>query len=341
VFAVFSGIMILNYQYKSINGMGKNHMPNYYTHQWQYAMKWVDDNTPEDAVLKSWWDYGYWIQTMGNRATMLDGGNSYPYWNYLMGRHGLTAESEQEALDLAYSHNITHFLIDSSEIGKYSAYSNIGSDEEYDRFSWIGTFHLDESQTVETRNTTSLIYTGGIALDEDLMLNETLLPAIKTGIGAMIVDVSQDGEINNAYIYTVYNGIQLKIPLRYVYYEGVLMDFGTGVEGCAYIFPKLVDGSGYNPKGSALFLSPRNMRALWVQMYLLDNVEHFKLVHTEANVIVKDLRRQGMPSRDLIYYKGIQGPIKIWEIEYTGNEVFNEEYMLLDYPEHLIGRKNR
>jgi len=341
VFAVFSGIMILNYQYKSINAMGKNHMPNYYTHQWQYAMKWVDDNTPEDAVFIFWWDYGYWVQTMGNRATMLDGGNSYPYWNYLMGRHGLTAESEQEALDLAYSHNITHFLIDSSEIGKYSAYSNIGSDEEYDRFSWIGTFHLDDSQTVETRNTTSFIYTGGIALDEDLILNETLLPAIKTGVGAMIVDVSQDGEIENAYIYTVYNGIQLKIPLRYVYYEGVLIDFGTGVEGCVYIFPKLVDGSGYNPKGSALFLSPRNMRALWVQMYLLDNVEHFKLVHTEANIIVKDLRRQGMPSRDLIYYKGIQGPIKIWEIEYTGNEVFNEEYMLLDYPEHLIGRKNR
>ena len=50
-----------------------------------------------------------------------------------MGRHFLTADSEEEALELAYSHGLTHYLIDSSEIGKYSAYSNIGSDAEYDK----------------------------------------------------------------------------------------------------------------------------------------------------------------------------------------------------------------
>ena len=345
ILAVVSGFMILSYQYQGVKVGGSRHIPSVYTHQWQYAMKWIDDNTAEDAVFGHWWDYGYWVQSMGHRATMLDGGNSYPYWNYLMGRHVLTAESEQEALDLAYSHNLTHFLIDSSEIGKYPAYSNIGSDEEYDRFSWIGTFHLDESKTQETMNDTSLIYIGGIALDEDIIINDSkLLPSQKTGVGALVVTFSQQtSEIKQAFIITIYGGEQIIVPLRYVYFEGELIDFGEGkgIEGCVYIIPRFVDGKGYSPQGSALFLSPRNMRALWVQMYLLNNTKQFNLIHAEDNYIVKGLKEQGVVSRELIYYRGLQGPIKIWEINYTGEETFNEEYLLLDFPERLLGRKSR
>ena len=29
-------------------------------------------NTPENAVVAAWWDYGYWIQTLGERASLAD-----------------------------------------------------------------------------------------------------------------------------------------------------------------------------------------------------------------------------------------------------------------------------
>jgi dolichyl-diphosphooligosaccharide--protein glycosyltransferase len=29
-------------------------------------------NTPEDAIIASWWDYGYWISTMSDRTTLVD-----------------------------------------------------------------------------------------------------------------------------------------------------------------------------------------------------------------------------------------------------------------------------
>jgi len=32
---------------------------------WMGALEWVESNTPEDSVILSWWDYGYWI----NRET--------------------------------------------------------------------------------------------------------------------------------------------------------------------------------------------------------------------------------------------------------------------------------
>jgi len=35
-------------------------------------MEWIKNNTPKDAVVAAWWDYGYWISTMGERATLAD-----------------------------------------------------------------------------------------------------------------------------------------------------------------------------------------------------------------------------------------------------------------------------
>jgi dolichyl-diphosphooligosaccharide--protein glycosyltransferase len=35
-------------------------------------MQWLRENTPEDAVIASWWDYGYWISTLAERKTLAD-----------------------------------------------------------------------------------------------------------------------------------------------------------------------------------------------------------------------------------------------------------------------------
>ena len=50
-----------------------NFAPGPYEWQWQKAMSWVRANTPESAVFAHWWDYGYWLQSIGERATILDG----------------------------------------------------------------------------------------------------------------------------------------------------------------------------------------------------------------------------------------------------------------------------
>jgi len=45
---------------------------------WRDAGEWIKENTPEDALLIHWWDYGYHLQTFGERRTIVDGGNSGP-----------------------------------------------------------------------------------------------------------------------------------------------------------------------------------------------------------------------------------------------------------------------
>jgi len=42
------------------------------TDDWRNAMDWLKKNTPEDAVIASWWDYGYWITTLSERASLAD-----------------------------------------------------------------------------------------------------------------------------------------------------------------------------------------------------------------------------------------------------------------------------
>jgi dolichyl-diphosphooligosaccharide--protein glycosyltransferase len=42
------------------------------TNDWIDAMRWIKENTPKDAVFASWWDYGYWISTLGERTTLSD-----------------------------------------------------------------------------------------------------------------------------------------------------------------------------------------------------------------------------------------------------------------------------
>ncbi|MHB8602929.1 MAG: peptidylprolyl isomerase [Nitrosotalea sp.] len=42
------------------------------TDDWPNALNWIKNNTPKDSVVASWWDYGYWVQTLGERKTLAD-----------------------------------------------------------------------------------------------------------------------------------------------------------------------------------------------------------------------------------------------------------------------------
>ncbi|MCC7571869.1 MAG: hypothetical protein KO464_00575 [Candidatus Methanofastidiosum sp.] len=41
--------------------------------RWLSALIWLSENTPQEEVVCNWWDYGYWIQTVGRRRTISDG----------------------------------------------------------------------------------------------------------------------------------------------------------------------------------------------------------------------------------------------------------------------------
>lgn len=327
--------------------------------QWQRTMAWVRENTPEDAVFAHWWDYGYWVQSIGKRATVLDGGNNMPYWDYQMGRFVLCGENEQEALEVLYSHNATHFLIDRTEIGKYAAFSSIGSDENYNKFNQIGFFEKNDAQTLETNNQTIYLYNvmgsseGRLLispLKEDFEWQGEFYPAGKAGIIGIIVTLDRmDIGVNpiflmdkaEAVIY--YNNKQIKVPIAGVQFNNKFYDFGIdnknfeGLRIALYTIPKATENE-IKPNEVGLLLNERALDALWIRLYFFDEGKNFKLIHTQSDPIVEIIRNQGIQIGDFVYYGEVRGPIKIWEINYPSGMKVNEEYLLTNYPNPELGK---
>jgi len=307
-------------------------------------MSWVRTETPKDAVFGHWWDYGYWVQTIGERATVLDGGNAISYWNHMMGRYALTGPDEREALEFLYAHNTTHFLIDSTDIGKYSAFSSIGSDANYDRTSFIPTFLRDDSQVQEKKNSTVFVYTGGAGLDGDIIYEENgtkiFLPSGIAGLMAILIEKDQGSKIiTNPRGVFVYEGRQYSLPFRYAF-DGEFKDFGFGVESGVFLMPKVEQqGNSLNIKqdGALLYLSSRVVKSQLARLYLYkQDSDAFKLVHNEDDYIVAAMKAQNaVIENDLVYYNGVRGPIRIWEIHYPQDIKLDKKYLDVNYPEDI------
>lgn len=337
--------------YNESSATAQAYVPSIYTQQWQKAMSWVRDNTPENAVFGHWWDYGYWVQSMANRATVLDGGNAIAYWDYLMGRHGLTSSNERDALNFLYAHNTTHFLIDSSDIGKYTAFSSIGSDNTNDRYSWMPPLVSDPKQVQEKKNSTVFVYSGGgIPVDQDIVrtLNgtklSTPLPEGKSYLLAILVERDSTGTVISQPIGVyLYQNNQYQVPLRYVF-DKKLIDFNSGIQAGIFLFPRVDQTSTgsvqIDQAGAALYLTNKTVMSQLARLYLYkEEDQYFKLVHNEDDLYVAYLKTQTNLTSDFAYLGGtIRGPIRIWQINYPSSMTVDPEMLRTTYPDPKLSQ---
>ncbi|MFB6143706.1 MAG: STT3 domain-containing protein [Candidatus Nanohaloarchaea archaeon] len=96
---------------------------------WDTSLDYMREQTPKNSVILSWWDYGYWFESIGRRAAVADGGNlgyytsdrkiNYPLADYL------ASETPENTTDFLEKQSVDYIVLDSSMIGKYSAVSQI------------------------------------------------------------------------------------------------------------------------------------------------------------------------------------------------------------------------
>jgi dolichyl-diphosphooligosaccharide--protein glycosyltransferase len=65
---------------------------------WLEALTWIRENTPKNAVIIAWWDYGYWITVMGNRTTVADNATINSTKIQQIGRLFLSNETEAKEI---------------------------------------------------------------------------------------------------------------------------------------------------------------------------------------------------------------------------------------------------
>jgi asparagine N-glycosylation enzyme membrane subunit Stt3 len=341
ILVIIGALLSFNTFTKSVTQQAKYTGPSA-NNQWQNAMNWVSENTQQDSIFVHWWDYGYWVQYLGERPTVTDGGHFNGFWDHLIGRYVLTTPKPETALSFMKAQNVSHLLIDPTDLGKYPAYSKIGSDETgEDRYSWIPIMLLDERQTQETNNQTIYVYPGGTTLDEDIIYKENekemFFPAQKAVMGGIILETIKSGNsvsLKQPNGILFYNEKQTRIPLRYIYYNGEILDFKSGLDVVIHIIPKVYQtnqGVQINNLGAAIYLSPKVSKSLFAQLYLLNDVfgkyKSVNLAHAESDPIIKNLNSQGLNLKEFIYFNGFRGPIKIWKVDYPSDIIAKEEFL--------------
>lgn len=130
---------------------------------WLDALNWMRVNLNETDVVAAWWDYGYWITTIGNKTTLADNGTVNSTQIGLIGQMFMSNETGAieilERFNERGEYNITHVLVfhtfatDGSEIydagygdeGKWRWMARIGGldDEKYGNntlgIDWVDT----------------------------------------------------------------------------------------------------------------------------------------------------------------------------------------------------------
>jgi len=313
--------------YKIVKSQAESQSPSYNL-DWQKAMEWVRKNTPEKSIFLHWWDYGYWVQTGGQRPTVADGGHSQTgFGDHLIGRYVLTTPYPETAKSFMKTHNVSYLLIDPTDIGKYPAYSSIGNDKETnDRSSFIVTFLSNPSEIQETKEGEIRFYNGGIVLDDDVFYEdkgEKILFAKEDSILGGIILEKISGNYAQPIGVFIKNNNQYKIPLRYLFIGGELRDYGKGIESIAYIYPNLYSSSSgqqIDAEGAAIYLSEKTKDSLVVKLYLMgDPLSEYPEM---------ELVREESPYPFNFYYQGFRGPIRIWSVDTKNmtNIITHEEF---------------
>ncbi len=136
--------------------VSKNLGPSFNSN-WDQAMKFLREETEPNATVLSWWDFGYWFETMGNRSSNLDGGNNFASRNIPTAQFFTGMMNESQQMFFLEMMGTDYVLVDASMVGKYAAMSKIANFgnkvDAYMTFTYKNAY--------QKGNKTALVYSAG------------------------------------------------------------------------------------------------------------------------------------------------------------------------------------
>jgi len=150
------------YHYGEINYLkdGKNHS-GYYSPEYKDAFDWMRLNTPENATILCWWDYGHMVVGYAERKTVV--ANPSPQTLYMVANSSLVKEfSNHEMLvDVADSFTTSDPNRTISIMERYGADYILVTDSEKVKAPWIfNVSGLDSRQYLTPSEFTEEDFTG-------------------------------------------------------------------------------------------------------------------------------------------------------------------------------------
>ncbi len=87
---------------------------------WIDTLAWIRENLPPDAVVASWWDYGYWITILGNKTSLADNATvdtrqiekiGYMFMSNETEAIRVLEEFNERARTKGFNYNVSHVLV--------------------------------------------------------------------------------------------------------------------------------------------------------------------------------------------------------------------------------------
>ena len=256
---------------------------------WYDALNWIKENTPQDAIMTHWWDYGYLMGAIANRTTVVDPGNFYVERDYDIGGHVFNAHNYSEIMWFANKYDLTnksvYLIIPSEDVLKFVQISRLGSlsNGTSGRETFFTVFGLvqgssqvpDNIPEFKDKYPTLLVYyalTGQPPVLETFRIGNKVYNGNETYIIRYLVPVSKNE--TGPILVNVYNAIthQMEVlPVSCVckIHEGCYDLNNTGVKTCALPV-----------SGGIINIPYKSKDTLFVQLYLLDrNISGFEKVY--------------------------------------------------------------
>lgn len=156
IFLVFTLAINSATGYMFSNSMGPS-----FNQYWKESMDFLATQTPPNSAILSWWDFGYWFQTKGNRPSVADGGNlggPYGERDYKIAGWFTSPPANWTDLESRLKNwEVSYILMDYTLPGKYGAISKIGS---YGK-QIIGILQFQQSGVYPKENKTIYEYSYG------------------------------------------------------------------------------------------------------------------------------------------------------------------------------------
>ncbi|MDD5086380.1 MAG: STT3 domain-containing protein [Candidatus Nanoarchaeia archaeon] len=91
VFILLSTLLIS--PVRSANTTAKNEIPSM-NDAWYESLIMIKENSSEDAIINSWWDFGHWFKAIADRGVTLDGGGQNQPQAHWLGKLMLTSDEK-------------------------------------------------------------------------------------------------------------------------------------------------------------------------------------------------------------------------------------------------------
>ena len=132
---------------------GGTSFSNLASDDWKDATLWLKENTPQDSIIASWWDYGYWITTLSERTTLADNATLID-WQIQKMAYALitTPDNSWNILNSHYTKDISAYLGDENVIkfgGTLESEFNAKYEEEFGK-KCVPTFKTQGLEMADT-----------------------------------------------------------------------------------------------------------------------------------------------------------------------------------------------